>query len=143
MRDSNRIFTAEREMLIRGQKHILESGFFLDVRELAERFCVQAEWLAPALSVWVGESRIFKIEYDGCSLFPSYAFSTKASITPQAGLQEVVTILSQMKGGWAMAFWFISPNSFLGGRRPQDLLAQMPHQVVLAAQDEVEGNTHG
>lgn len=130
-------------MLALSKRHILECGFFLSLYELAERFDVQIESLAPALVEWAAERRIFEVEHDGRSLFPSYAFSCSASLVPQPGLQEIIAILAQMKDGWAMSFWFISPNSFLGGQRPQDVLPIDPHKVALAARYEVEGITHG
>ncbi|QAY90707.1 hypothetical protein [Pseudomonas sp. ACM7] len=139
----DRIQAVEREMLTRGKKYILGCGSFLSVHELAKRFDVQAELLAPALAEWVADHRIFEIEHDGCSLFPSYAFSGDAGISPQSGLREVIAILSQMKDGWAMSFWFISPNGLLGGRRPQGLLSIDPQAVALAARDEVKGFTQG
>lgn len=42
-----------------------------------------------------------------------------------------------------MAFWFLSANSFLGGKRPQDMLATQPDLVIDAARDEVQGVAHG
>jgi hypothetical protein len=42
-----------------------------------------------------------------------------------------------------MAYWFLSDNGFLGGKRPQDLLASAPERVIVAAMDEVEGIAHG
>jgi len=42
-----------------------------------------------------------------------------------------------------MAYWFMSSNSFLGGKRPQDLLMSAPEKVIAAAQDEVQAVAHG
>ncbi len=42
-----------------------------------------------------------------------------------------------------MAYWFRSDNSFLGGKRPQDLLASGPDRVIEAAMDEVQEIAHG
>jgi hypothetical protein len=41
-----------------------------------------------------------------------------------------------------MAYWFRSENSFLGGNRPQDLLASAPDRVIAAAVDEILEMTH-
>ena len=38
---------------------------------------------------------------------------------------------------------FQSVNGFLGGKRPQDLLATDPDRVIAAARDEVLGVLHG
>ena len=42
-----------------------------------------------------------------------------------------------------MAYWFSSSNSFLRGKRPQDLLVSVPKRVIEAAIDEIQGITHG
>jgi hypothetical protein len=42
-----------------------------------------------------------------------------------------------------MAYWFLSVNSFLGGKRPQDLIASAPERVIAAAIDEVQEIAHG
>jgi hypothetical protein len=42
-----------------------------------------------------------------------------------------------------MAYWLHSVNSFLGGNRPQDLLATTPERVIEAALDEVQEVAHG
>jgi len=41
-----------------------------------------------------------------------------------------------------MAYWFLSANSFLGGKRPQDLLRTRPKQVIKVAIDEVQAIAH-
>ena len=41
-----------------------------------------------------------------------------------------------------MATWFLADNSYLGGQRPQDLLATAPARVIAAAQDEVQETAH-
>jgi hypothetical protein len=47
-----------------------------------------------------------------------------------------------MKDGWAMAFWFASPNTFLGGKRPKEVLSANPLGVLSAAKEEVSGVVH-
>lgn len=142
-RERGGIAAAEREMLALGKSHILTCGSFLTIGDLAKHFNVQAELLAPALSEWAANRQIFVIKHNDQDLFPIYAFTSKRGISPHPGLGDVMNILSNMKNGWSMSFWFISPNGFLGGRRPQDLLQTDPGEVALAAQEEVNGITHG
>ncbi len=42
-----------------------------------------------------------------------------------------------------MAFWFASPNTFLGGKRPQDVLSANPLSVLSASKEEVSAVVHG
>ena len=58
-------------------------------------------------------------------------------------MADVIGILAGHKDGWGMAYWFQSVNGFLGGKRPQDLLATDPDRVIAAARDEVQGVLHG
>ena len=56
---------------------------------------------------------------------------------------KVIEAFAGHKDGWGMAYWFRSDNSFLGGKRPQDLLATAPERVIDAALDEVQEVAHG
>ena len=56
---------------------------------------------------------------------------------------EVLEIFGESKDSWGLAYWFSSVNSFLGGKRPQDVLAKQPDRVIAAAVDELEGVVHG
>lgn len=58
-------------------------------------------------------------------------------------MAKVIEILAKNKDSWGMAYWFRSDNSFLGGKRPQDLLASEPERVIEAAMDEVQEISHG
>jgi hypothetical protein len=58
-------------------------------------------------------------------------------------LAEVIKVFAPHKNAWGIAYWFFSINSFLGGKRPQELLASHADRVVDAAIDEVQGVTHG
>ncbi|WP_456849297.1 hypothetical protein [Bradyrhizobium sp. USDA 4504] len=47
------------------------------------------------------------------------------------------------KSDLGLAYWFASVNSFLRGKRPQDLLISDPGRVVAAAEHDVIGLLHG
>lgn len=55
----------------------------------------------------------------------------------------MIQAFDSKKDGWGLAYWFRSDNSFLGGKRPQDLLASDPERVIAAAEDEVQEVAHG
>jgi hypothetical protein len=58
-------------------------------------------------------------------------------------MARVIEVLAEHKDAWGMAYWFLSVNSFLGGKRPQDLIASAPERVIAAAIDEVQEIAHG
>lgn len=133
----------ERKAVALARAHILTCGDFLLAEDLANHLDIQVELLRPALREWEEDLRIFSIDHDDLRFFPVYAFPSQGGVRPIPGLGEVLSILLSMKDGWGMSFWFISPNGFLGGKRPQDLLSTEPAHVISAAQDEAGGVTHG
>ena len=133
----------ERKMVELAKAHILSCGDFLLAPDLANHLGIQAELLSTALKKWEANHRIFSIEHDGFRLFPAYGFPSHGGDSPIPGLMDVLSILCPMKDGWGLSFWFISPNGFLGGERPQDLLSTDVNSVILAAHDEAVGVTHG
>lgn len=129
----------EQQMLDLAKKAILDSGDFLSLDQTAQRL-----GLPPVnLDDWEAEGKIFSIQHGGCSLFPKYVFLANARHGPVPGLKVILDVLRTKKGGWGMAFWFASPSGYLGGSRPQNMLFSDPDEVLLAAQDEVSGITHG
>lgn len=75
--------------------------------------------------------------------YQDYALDQNAGFRPPKTMAPLIEILSSQKDAWGMAYWFMSLNSFLGGQRPQDLLLSAPEKVIAAAQDEINGVTHG
>lgn len=133
----------ERKMVELAKAHILSCGDFLLVQDLAKHLGIHAVLLSTALKEWEANHRIFSIEHDGFRLFPAYGFPSHGGGSPIPGLMDVLSILCPMKDGWGLSFWFISPNGFLGGERPRDLLSTDVNSVILAAHDEAVGVTHG
>ncbi|WP_253073442.1 antitoxin Xre/MbcA/ParS toxin-binding domain-containing protein [Sodalis ligni] len=75
--------------------------------------------------------------------YPAYGLDRDAGFRPLKSLAEVIEIFTSDKDSWGMAYWFRSPNSFLGAKRPQDLLGTQPELVIAAAQDEIQEICHG
>lgn len=92
---------------------------------------------------WREEHRIFSIELRGVEHFPSYVLDPTHGYQPFEALAKVIEIFGDTRDGWGLASWFLVANSYLDGRRPQDLLANQPERVIAAAQDEQRGMVHG
>ena len=133
----------EEEMVALARAHILTFGDFLLVHDLANHLGIHVELLGPALKEWEADQRIFSIDHDGCRFFPVCAFPSQVGASPIPGLRDVLSVLCRMKDGWGVSFWFISPNGWLGGRRPQDLLSNEPSRMVSAAHEEASSVMHG
>ncbi|KHK64475.1 MULTISPECIES: hypothetical protein [Pseudomonadaceae] len=132
--------TARRleEMLTQAKNEILAGGRF-HAPDCLARLCGKApDRLKPALQQAEAKREIFSIEYQGQALYPDYAFMENEEGNFQRGLAEVITVLHPTHDGWGMAFWFRSPNNFLGGQRPEDILPEAPEAVLSAACKEVD-----
>lgn len=81
--------------------------------------------------------QIFAIHHSGVDYFPDYGLGRDANFRPLKAMARVIEALGEHKNAWGMADWFLSANSFLGGKRPQDLIAVAPEEVIEAARDEV------
>jgi hypothetical protein len=92
---------------------------------------------------WKKAGQIFAIRHAGVDYFPGYGLDAGAGFRPLKPLASVIEVLAPHKDAWGMAYWFRSDNGMLGGRRPQDLLADAPERVVAAARDEVQPVAHG
>lgn len=133
----------EDEMAALARAHILTCRDFLLVQNLVNHLGIHVELLSPALKELEADYRIISIDHDGCRSFPVYAFPSQGSASPIPGLRDVLSVLCPMKDGCGVSIWFISPNGWLGGKRPQDLLSTEPSCVVSAAHEEASGVMHG
>lgn len=133
-----------REMMRRrARKELLDSGDWLSAKEVARIAGLSERNPSVQPNKWKRSGRIFAIDHDGQDYFPAYGLDPEAAFRPCKALAEIIAIFKDHKDGWGLGYWFHSANSFLGGRRPQDLLATEPDQVIAAAKDEVAGVTHG
>lgn len=85
---------------------------------------------------------VFSISIHGEDHYPRYAFDAQQRYRPLPALKSILVAFGDWNG-WAIAFWFDSPNSYLGGLCPKELLAIEPERVLFAAESEVQGAGHG
>lgn len=133
----------EVAMLVRARKAVLESGDWLTAAEVAQLAELSTRNPSAQPNKWKKQGQIFAINHGGVDYFPGYGLDRDAGFRPVKALATIIEILAQHKDGWGMAYWFRSDNSFLGGKRPQDLLASSPHRLIEAAMDEVQEVAHG
>lgn len=133
----------EAQMLAKAKKAVLESGDWLSAGDIANLAEFTSRNPSSQPNKWKREGRIFAIRHNGSDYFPIYALDKATGYRPLPAMAEVLQVFDGKKDGWGLAYWFASVNSFLGGKRPQDLLVAAPARVVAAAEDEVAGVTHG
>lgn len=133
----------EAHMAAEARKAVLESGDWLTAAQIAEMAGFSASNPNAQPNKWKKDGQIFTVRHRGVDYFPGYALDPSTEYRPAKGLARVLSVLRGQKDGWGFAYWFASANSFLGGKRPQDLLISKPERVLAAAEDEVAGVLHG
>jgi hypothetical protein len=133
----------EVDMLVQARRAVLESGYWVTSAEAAalmERNHIEAH---ARLYKWKEQKRLFSIHCDGLDLFPRFGLSLENKCRPYSVLTRLLKLFDGRRDDWGLAFWFTSANSFLAGKRPQDLLASHPDWVIAAAIDDVQAVAHG
>ncbi|MGY2293255.1 hypothetical protein ACW9H6_26490 [Pseudomonas sp. SDO528_S397] len=133
----------EAAMLVQARKAVLESADWLTAAQLAELAGLSPRNPSAQPNKWKKQGLIFAISHNGVDYYPAYGLSRDTGFRPLKALARVIDVFAGHKDSWGMAYWFRSPNSFLGGQRPQDLLARDVQRVIDAAHDEVQDIAHG
>lgn len=127
----------------RATSRLLASGDWIlpeEVARLGQRSRGNADALARR---WVRSGLIYSIRHQGKNLYPAYALDRETGYRPAEALKPVLEVLHGAgRQGWAIAFWFDSPNSWLAGRRPKDCLAGPRDELLVAARAESLGTQH-
>jgi hypothetical protein len=78
-------------------------------------------------SRWATEKKIFSIRFENKTLYPRFQFRDGS---PIPAIARVLDLFPDHFTGWDIAFFFTSPNSYLDGKKPVDLLKTDPERVV-------------
>ena len=90
----------------------------LTADQVAERAGHAAANRSATANRWKGERKIFAIRASGREVYPAFQFKDGR---PRTTLRPALEALG-CRSGWQTAFWFITPNSWLGGSAPIDRL---------------------
>lgn len=85
---------------------------------------------------WRNEGKILGVDYRGERLYPAFQFA--ADGRPHSVIASVLSLFGPDTGEWQIALWFVTPNGWLDGKRPIDIMISDPDAVVEAARDEAE-----
>ena len=133
----------EAAMLARARTAVIDSGDWMTAAEIASAANFSASNPSAQPNKWKRDGAIFAIRHNGIDYFPSYGLDPQAGYRPRKPLAQLIKTFGDMKDSWGLAYWFMSANSFLGGKTPRELLALEPERVIAAAADECEGVLHG
>jgi len=133
----------EARMLAQAKTEILESNDWVTASEISNLAQFSSNNPSSQPNKWKQAGKIFALRHEGVDYFPIYGLDPAQGFRPFSALESVISTLTAMKDGWAMAFWFASPNTFLGGKRPKDVISANPLSVLSASKEEVSAVVHG
>ncbi len=133
----------EARMTALARRKVLVSGDWLTAAQVTELAGFSSSNLSAQPNKWKKEAQIFAIRHKGLDYFPAYGLDAEAGYRPLKALASILAVFGTAKDGWGLAYWFASASSFLGGKRPQDMLPKSVDRVLAAAADEMAEITHG
>lgn len=133
----------EARMTAHARSEVLASGDWLTAAQVAALAGFSTSNLSAQPNKWKKDGQIFAIRHQGLDYFPAYGLDAEARYRPLKPLALILAVFGAAKDGWGMAYWFASANSFLGGKRPQDVLLKSPERVLAAGTDEIAAIAHG
>lgn len=114
--------------------------------ELARRFLRESAVQAllhidgPTLAAWRQDKRLLAVWHEPYKawLYPDFQFVQDGLIKE---VSEVLAVFGRhyshvWENTWGILEWFLTPHALLDGRRPMDVMAANPQQVLSAAQVE-------
>ncbi|MDR2212039.1 MAG: hypothetical protein LBE21_00215 [Pseudomonadales bacterium] len=133
----------EAAMLVQARTAVLKEAHWLTATQIAGLAGFSASNPSAQPNKWKRDGLIFAIRHHGIDYFPAYGLDPQTAYRPLKSLAQIIQLFKSAKDAWGLAYWFASANSFLGGKRPQDLLTTQPERVIAAAADELEAAAHG
>ncbi|WP_413731955.1 hypothetical protein [Sodalis sp. RH20] len=135
--------TTNTERLEKLKKIILNDSEWLPAQEVSRRGGASADVKNPSglPNRWKRAGKIFAITSEGRDLYPAYALDIGGQPLPL--MKKIIELFGETKTPWSLAAWFGTPNSWLGNKKPKDLLTSAPERVLEAALRAKEGPVHG
>jgi hypothetical protein len=110
---------------------VMAGTAWLTSDELAGRISANRSGCVDTMARWTREGRLFAMDMGDKRVYPAYAFD--AAGEPLPVIKRVLQNLF-MHDSFSLACWFESPNTYLDGSRPRDMLVTDPERVVAAAE---------
>jgi hypothetical protein len=133
----------EAEMKSEATAQILASRDFVTASDISRLGKFSAEAPNSHPDHWKRWGQILAIHHNGSDYYPLYALDPANGYCPFPVVADILRLFAGSKDSWQVALWFGSVNSYLSGKRPQDVLAEAPEPLLRAARAEAEGLQHG
>jgi hypothetical protein len=95
-------------------------------KEVADQSTSTAKNRGALASRWAQERKIFAVKYEGQFWYPRFQFQDGEPL-PIVG--QVIQAYPSHANGWDIAYFFVTPNANISGRKPVELLKIDPVRV--------------
>lgn len=100
--------------------------------KVAEESTSRAANRAAIASRWAAEKKIFSVRFERGQLwYPRFQFQDGS---PIPAIAQVISKFPDHVSGWELAYFFVTPNPNIGGRKPTELLNSDPSRLLSLAQ---------
>jgi hypothetical protein len=107
--------TPEKDTL-KWRKRFMEENPCLTSEQVAEEATSQATDRAASASRWAKERKVFSVRFEGAQWFPRFQFQDGRPIPVVA---DVMQIFPEQASAWEQAYFFVTPNMTISGRKPK------------------------
>lgn len=112
------------------REHFISHYKGLSAAEVADETGNTAKNRSAIASRWTSEKRIFGVRFQNQTLYPAFQFKDGE---PIPAIADILKEMPPSFTGWDLAFFLTSPNSYLDGKLPVELLKSKPEHVVSLA----------
>jgi hypothetical protein len=102
----------------------------LSAAQVADETGNTAKNRSAIASRWTSEKKIFGVRFRNQTLYPAFQFKDGE---PIPAIADILKEMPPSFTGWDLAFFLTSPNSYLDGKLPVELLKSKPERVVSLA----------
>jgi hypothetical protein len=112
------------------REHFISRYKGLSASQVADEAGNSAKNRSAMASRWTSERKIFGVRFQNQTLYPAFQFKDGE---PIPAIAQIVKEMPPSFTGWDLAFFLTSPNSYLDGKLPLELLKSEPERVVSLA----------
>lgn len=108
----------------------------LSSEDVADLHASEAKNRAACANRLKAKGLVFAVDFRGEQWYPAFQFDPETG-HPKPIMKEILAHAKGRLEGWSLAFWFVTPNSFLDERTPMSLMDDHPEAVIAALDHEL------
>lgn len=112
------------------REHFMSRYKGLSAAQVADEAGNNAKNRSAIASRWASEKKIFGVRFQNQTVYPAFQFKDGE---PIPAIADILEEMPPSFTGWDLAFFLTTPNSYLDGKLPLELLKSKPERVVSLA----------